>query len=275
MGLIGENIKNYRIEKGMTQKELADKLFVTAQAVSRWENNEVEPSLNTIVILAEIFEVSVDELCGKEKPVVETQVVNNYVYEEPIKQHLAVCEICNKPIYESDDIVRNHHARNSVKVCCKECHKKDEEALLESRKNAGKSRFVKSFWISGIIAVIYLIVAIIICVNNKNISAIFVNLGIGVSIFTCISCIVLDNNFIGGMIVGIMEWGFVRMPGVIFELSLDGLLWLLTVKLLLWILQITIAIIIGLFAIVLGCTLSIIVYPFALVKNIKHPELEA
>ncbi|MBE6130654.1 MAG: helix-turn-helix transcriptional regulator [Erysipelotrichaceae bacterium] len=275
MGLIGENIKNYRIEKGMTQKELADKLFVTAQAVSRWENNEVEPSLNTIVILAEIFEVSVDELCGKEKPVVETQVVNNYVYEEPIKQHLAVCEICNKPIYESDDIVRNHHARNSVKVCCKECHKKDEEALLESRKNAAKSRFVKSFWISGIIAVIYLIVAIIICVNNKNISAIFVNLGIGVSIFTCISCIVLDNNFIGGMIVGIMEWGFVRMPGVIFELSLDGLLWLITVKLLLWILQITIAIIIGLFAIVLGCTLSIIVYPFALVKNIKHPELEA
>ena len=77
MGLIGENIKNYRIEKGMTQKELADKLFVTAQAVSRWENNEVEPSLNTIVILAEIFEVSVDELCGKEKPAVEPQVVNN------------------------------------------------------------------------------------------------------------------------------------------------------------------------------------------------------
>lgn len=275
MGLIGENIKNYRIEKGMTQKELADKLFVTAQAVSRWENSEVEPSLNTIVLLAEIFNVTVDELCGKDKPVVEPTVINNFVYEEPIKQHLAVCEICNKPIYESNDIVRNHNARRSIKVCCKECYEKEKEALLTSRRNAGKSRFVKSFWISGIIAVIYLIVSIIICVNNKNVSAIFVNLGIAVSIFACISCIVLDNNFIGGMIVSIMEWGFVRMPGIIFELSLDGLLWLITVKLLLWILQIIISIIVGLFAIVLGCTLSIIVYPFALVKNIKHPELEA
>ena len=275
MGLIGENIKNYRIEKGMTQKELADKLFVTAQAVSRWENNEVEPSLNTIVLLAEIFEVSVDELCGKEKTVVEPTVVNNYVYEEPIKQHLAVCEICNKPIYESDDIVRNHYARNSIKVCCKECYKKEEEALLESRKSVGKSRLIKSFWISGIIAVLYLIVAIIICIKNNNVTGVFVNLGIAVSIFACISCIVLDNNFIGEMIIGIMKWGFVRMPGVIFELSLDGLLWLITVKLLLWIIQISLSIIVGIFAIVLGCTLSIIVYPFALIKNIKHPELDA
>ena len=40
--MIGNNIKRLRTERGMTQKALADKLFVSAQAVSRWENNEVE-----------------------------------------------------------------------------------------------------------------------------------------------------------------------------------------------------------------------------------------
>ena len=37
--MIGGNIKKLRLEQGMTQKNLADKLFVSAQAVSRWENN--------------------------------------------------------------------------------------------------------------------------------------------------------------------------------------------------------------------------------------------
>ena len=53
--MLGEKIKRIRNEKGMTQKELADKLFVTAQAVSRWENNEVEPSISTLIEIAKIF----------------------------------------------------------------------------------------------------------------------------------------------------------------------------------------------------------------------------
>ena len=55
--MIGANIKKLRLEHGMTQKNLADKLFVSAQAVSRWENNEVEPSISTILELAKIFEI--------------------------------------------------------------------------------------------------------------------------------------------------------------------------------------------------------------------------
>ena len=54
--MIGANIKKLRMQHGMTQKNLADKLFVSAQAVSRWENNEVEPSISTILELAKIFE---------------------------------------------------------------------------------------------------------------------------------------------------------------------------------------------------------------------------
>ncbi|MEG0529417.1 MAG: helix-turn-helix transcriptional regulator, partial [Bacilli bacterium] len=43
--MIGDNIRRLRLKNGFTQKELAEKLFVTGQAVSRWENGDVEPSL--------------------------------------------------------------------------------------------------------------------------------------------------------------------------------------------------------------------------------------
>ena len=62
--MIGTQIKKYRTEQGMTQQSLADQLFVTAQAVSRWENGEVEPSLSTIAKLAKIFNVTTDEMLG-------------------------------------------------------------------------------------------------------------------------------------------------------------------------------------------------------------------
>ena len=64
--MIGANIKRLRVHQGMTQKNLADKLFVSAQAVSRWENDEVEPSISTILEISKIFGVSVDEILGVE-----------------------------------------------------------------------------------------------------------------------------------------------------------------------------------------------------------------
>ena len=67
--MIGATIKKLRVQQGMTQKNLADKLFVSAQAVSRWENNEVEPSIGTITEMAKIFGVTADEILGIETPI--------------------------------------------------------------------------------------------------------------------------------------------------------------------------------------------------------------
>jgi hypothetical protein len=41
--------------------------------------------------------------------------------------------------------------------------------------------------------------------------------------FALASCLILGNNFVGEMIAEIFSWGFVKMPGVIFELDLDGI----------------------------------------------------
>ena len=59
---LGMMISTLRKEKGMTQLELAEKMGVTDKAVSKWERELSFPDINSIPKLAEIFEVSVDEL---------------------------------------------------------------------------------------------------------------------------------------------------------------------------------------------------------------------
>ena len=59
---LGMMISSLRKEKGMTQLELAEKMSVTDKAVSKWERDLSFPDINSIPKLAEIFEVSVDDL---------------------------------------------------------------------------------------------------------------------------------------------------------------------------------------------------------------------
>lgn len=59
---MGEMIANLRRERGMTQKDLADKMNVTDKAVSKWERNLSCPDVNSIPRLAEVLGVSVEEL---------------------------------------------------------------------------------------------------------------------------------------------------------------------------------------------------------------------
>ena len=59
---LGMMISSLRKEKGMTQLELAEKMGVTDKAVSKWERDLSYPDLNSIPKLAEIFDVSVEDL---------------------------------------------------------------------------------------------------------------------------------------------------------------------------------------------------------------------
>lgn len=77
---MGEIISTLRKEKGMTQKELADKLGITDKAVSKWERDVSFPDTATIPKLAEILEVSVEELMNvKIAPVSERKAAENIV----------------------------------------------------------------------------------------------------------------------------------------------------------------------------------------------------
>lgn len=64
---LNENIKRLRQARGMNQVELASALGVTKQCVSNWENDNIIPSIEMLIKLADIFRVSTDYLLGREE----------------------------------------------------------------------------------------------------------------------------------------------------------------------------------------------------------------
>ena len=62
MKSIGEIIKVRRVEKGITQEQLGQALFVSKQAVSKWENNVTLPDIETIRRICDVLDIRSDEI---------------------------------------------------------------------------------------------------------------------------------------------------------------------------------------------------------------------
>ena len=63
-------ILELRTKQGLSQEELAEKVFVTRQAVSRWENGETTPNTETLKLLSKLFHVSINTLLGSPRQLV-------------------------------------------------------------------------------------------------------------------------------------------------------------------------------------------------------------
>ena len=59
---IGKQIKKYRTEMGLSQEELSEKIFVSRQTISNWENNKNYPDVKSLLLLSSLFDVSLDIL---------------------------------------------------------------------------------------------------------------------------------------------------------------------------------------------------------------------
>lgn len=64
--VLATNIQKYRKECGLTQEELAEKLGVTFQAVSKWENAKSAPDISFLPMMAELFDCYIDELFSRD-----------------------------------------------------------------------------------------------------------------------------------------------------------------------------------------------------------------
>lgn len=76
-------ILHLRTKSGLSQDELAEKVFVTRQAVSRWENGETTPNTETLKLLSKLFDVSINTLLGSPRQL--------------------ICQCCGMPL-EDDNI---------------------------------------------------------------------------------------------------------------------------------------------------------------------------
>ena len=75
-------ILELRTKKGLSQDELAEKVFVTRQAVSRWENGETVPNVETLKLLSKFFDVSINTLLGSPREL--------------------ICQCCGMPLEDSN-----------------------------------------------------------------------------------------------------------------------------------------------------------------------------
>ena len=94
-------IYELRTKSGMSQDELADKIMVTRQAVSRWENGETIPNTETLKLLSKEFDVSINTLLGQPRKL--------------------ICQCCGMPL--EDDAIIGHNSDGTLNEdYCKWCY---------------------------------------------------------------------------------------------------------------------------------------------------------
>ena len=115
-------ILELRTKKGISQEELAEKVFVTRQAVSRWETGETVPNIETLKLLSKLFDVSINTLLGSPRQL--------------------VCGCCGMPIDDSNISHEKDGAFNEE--YCKWCYADGEYTLdfwEKYRELGGKEQF--------------------------------------------------------------------------------------------------------------------------------------
>ena len=85
---LGKKIKQLRFKAGLTQEQLAEKLGIGAQAVSKWENAVAMPDITTLPLLAEIFGISIDDLFDLTNEQRLNRIENSLDITEEIPQDL-------------------------------------------------------------------------------------------------------------------------------------------------------------------------------------------
>lgn len=75
MSKFSESIKKHRKAKGLTQNQLAQKLYVTKQAISKWETGSGYPDTSTLPTLAKLLDISIDELMGENQELIKKSIL--------------------------------------------------------------------------------------------------------------------------------------------------------------------------------------------------------
>lgn len=83
--IVGKNIRYLRESYGMTQKELANKIFKSESTVRMWELGNSEPDIETLIMLSKLFEVKIDDLINAQD---EHQSSNNPIHIPPELQNI-------------------------------------------------------------------------------------------------------------------------------------------------------------------------------------------
>ena len=101
---LNTQIKKYRTSLGMSQEELAEKVYVTRQTISNWENGKSYPDIHSLLLLSSLFQVSLDQLIKGDietmKEIINEQDIKEFNhYGRIFTVHLAVLIVSATPLF--------------------------------------------------------------------------------------------------------------------------------------------------------------------------------
>ncbi len=276
----GNAIKLLRKKNLMTQTTLAEKLNISGQAVSKWENNLAQPDFDTILKLTEIFNITLDEFtrlctCGEADATPADAETAATVAATPAPEPvyapapvlIGVCSCCGRSLYQQKDV-----AITSPKLVCAKCKEDIERkkkleaeklAIQKAQKHAEQASIFRKtmIWpavIAGIIALALTIIAP---------SDFWVWFLLGMFGYIIAVQIKFDN----GLVAEIFDWSFGKTfakPGLIIPLSLDGFLWALGVKIVMAIIWFFLSLFVTLLGLALCVAVSPICFPVSIVRAV-------
>ena len=101
---LNAQIKRYRTELGLSQEELAEKVYVTRQTISNWENGKSYPDIHSLLLLSSLFNVSLDQLIkgdiGTMKEIINKQEIKRFNYYGNIFSiHFLILMVSAAPLF--------------------------------------------------------------------------------------------------------------------------------------------------------------------------------
>ena len=283
---LGKKLSNYRKLLGLTQQQLGERLNLSAQAVSKWENDLAEPDLTTLKALAGLYSVSVDELLNTDddnlhgygqnsqasatidaEKVAETvaSAIDDKMKETP--KTIGFCKNCGITV------TNENVGKKSPKVLCKACWdleleediRERQKRVLEVQRYNEKCKFVSNdlrqrrrrslIW-GGLVGIILFVMFVPELFKDFSPATLFCTFVIPYAAMSFVSMLFYDCAVTN--VILYMCTATIRFPGLIFTFDLDGFLWMIGMRLLFA----GVGFIFGLICSIIGLILGIIIAPF-------------
>ncbi len=243
----GEAIRQLRKQANMTQAELGEKMNVSSQAVSKWENGLSQPDFETLCKCCELFHITMDDFSRMVKGE-EIAPAAAPARTQDGASFLGVCTGCGKAI-GPDNL-----GKSGPRLLCKDClaaREKKIVATVKFQKKKHSRRVVASFIVASIVAVLIGIIAGVVCEW-------WLGLLLAVCSFTFVAQLFWDGFVVEAVLFSLHRFGG---PGVIFECSPEGCLFLIVAKLIIFVGRLLLPLVVFLG----GCLIALLLSPFTFI----------
>ena len=287
---LGKKLSNHRKLLGMTQQQLGDYLNLSAQAISKWENDLAEPDLATLKTLAGLYKVSIDELLDVEPHGTPAQMadvdtvaatLSNAIDEKlnSTPKTIGFCKNCGiavteenlgtrEPIVKCKACVAAAKAAEALKAQQQRKKLEDERIARDKARRRNSYNLTrrrnKSFIVAGLVSGVFLFLLIVGAVQDFDLQGLLFGLVITYAIFSLVSMLFFDTPV--GNVISYMCTASIKWPGLIFTFDLDGILWLIGMKLLFALLGFLFGLLCAALGILIGLIIAPFVFPYIMVK---------